>query len=116
MTPTEGGGRLQKVKLIPGKTRACRKRGGKKGNYNVDYFSCKKIFKNSLYRRLFSLIYTLIYGKKHKNICINSYVCHVYISIDHFKSFVWQKKKKKRKKRHRANKKKRVPVTPLLHN
>lgn len=37
--------------------------------------------------------------KQQKNICINSYICRVYISINHFKSLCGKNNKKKR---HRA--------------
>lgn len=40
--------------------------------------SYNKIFKNSLYRGLSSLIYTLIYGKEtQKYICINPYILYL---------------------------------------
>lgn len=65
--------------------------------------SYNKIFKNSLYRGLSSLIYTLIYGKETTKIYMYKfiYICHVYISINHFKSLCG-KKKTMWKKRHRA--------------
>lgn len=58
--------------------------------------SRNKIFKNSLYKGLSSFIYTLIYGKEtQKYICINPYICHIYISINHFKSLFGKKTKKR---------------------
>lgn len=89
----------EKIK-IPWKTPALQKKKKKQGNHHL-VISHNKIFKNSLYRGLSSVIITLIYGKETTKIyiCILSYVyavcvyIYIYISINHFKSLCGKNKR-----------------------
>lgn len=75
-----------------------------------------KIFKNSLYRGLFFFSsiqdqLTLIYGKETtKYRRINPYICRVYISINHFKSFCGKQMLRKHQSV-RQDSRREVPVT-----
>lgn len=80
--------------------------------------SYNKIFKNSLYRGLSSLIYTLIYGKETTKIYMYKfiYICHVYISINHFKSSCGKTiRSVTERETESGREERRIPVTPLLH-
>lgn len=92
--------RRQELTEIPWKTPA---RGQKQGNHNLGLFLITKYSKIAFIEdSLLSSIHDINLWqrkRKQKYICINSYICHVYISNNHFKS-LWGKTIQK--KHHRA--------------
>lgn len=83
--------RRQELTEIPWKTPA---RGQKQGNHNLGLFLITKYSKIAFIEdSLLSSIHDINLWqrkRKQKYICINSYICHVYISNNHFKS-LWGK-------------------------